>query len=109
MFVYKTNNLCKNNILIKGPQVQPVRNGGAPMAAAQNQNSQQQQALNQLHHLQQQQQLVNEGILNNNQNIGGGLVQNSQKIAIRDNLHYAADSVSHAMTSLVRELNTGAL
>lgn len=57
------------------------------------------------------QQHQTEGIHNNNQNIGGGsLIQNNgQKINVRDNLHYAADSVSHAMTSLVRELNTGAL
>jgi hypothetical protein len=38
-------------------------------------------------------------------NGGGG--QHQQKV-MRDNLHYAADSVSNAMSSLVRELNTGA-
>lgn len=38
-------------------------------------------------------------------NGGGGGVQ--QKV-LHDNLHYAADSVSNAMSSLVRELNTGA-
>jgi hypothetical protein len=76
-----------------------MRNG-APTQNAQ----QQQQALNQFHHLQQ---LNEAGSINNNQNIVGG-GQNSQKTTMRDNLHYAADSVSHAMTSLVRELNTGA-
>lgn len=71
---------------------QATRNGG------QNPNIQQQQ--------QQPQQTQNEG---NNQNIiGGGSLQNTgQKIHMRDNLHYAADSVSHAMTSLVNELHTG--
>lgn len=38
-------------------------------------------------------------------NGGGG--QHQQKV-LRENLHYAADSVSNAMSSLVRELNTGA-
>jgi hypothetical protein len=41
---------------------------------------------------------------NKNVNVGGG--SNQQKM-MRDNLHFAADSVSNAMTSLVRELNTG--
>lgn len=57
-----------------------------------------------IHHQQQQQ---NESILNGNQNVAGG-GQNPQKVVMRDNLHYAADSVSNAMTSLVRELNSGA-
>jgi hypothetical protein len=65
--------------------------------------SQNQQMMNQLHQLQQQQ--MNEGIISN-QNIGGGMQNNGQKM--RDNLHHAADNVSSAMTSLVRELNTGA-
>lgn len=69
------------------------------MGVSQNQNmQQQQQMMNQLHQLQQQQ--MSEGIISN-QNIGGG-----QKM--RENLHFAADNVSSAMTSLVRELNTGA-
>lgn len=38
-------------------------------------------------------------------NGGGG--QQQQKV-LRENLHFAADSVSNAMSSLVRELNTGA-
>jgi hypothetical protein len=49
---------------------------------------------------------MNEGTHNlSSQNVIGGQNNNNQKM--RDNLHYAADSVSHAMTSLVRELNTG--
>lgn len=44
--------------------------------------------------------------MNGNQNVGGGGNTNQQKM-MRDNLHFAADSVSNAMTSLVRELNTG--
>lgn len=46
-------------------------------------------------------------MLNGNQTIGGG-GQNPQNLVMRDNLHYAADSVSNAMSSLVKELNTGA-
>lgn len=72
-----------------------MRNGGS-----QNQNSQQQPS----HHLQNQQTI--EGNINGNQNNSGS--QNPQNFAMRDNLHYAADSVSNAMTSLVRELNSGA-
>lgn len=72
----------------------------------QNQNPQ-----SQPHHLQQQH--ANESILNGNQNNGGSggggqNPQNPQNLVMRDNLHYAADSVSNAMSSLVRELNTGA-
>lgn len=73
----------------------------------QNQNVQQQSIVpssQQLHLLQQQQQ--NESIINGNQNNGGG--QNGQKLVLRDNLHYAADSVSNAMSSLVKELHSGA-
>lgn len=44
---------------------------------------------------------------NGNQNLGGG--QNTQKLPMRDNLHFAADNLSNAMSSLVRELNTGHL
>lgn len=76
--------------MFKGPQAQQVARNGA----SQNQN-------------QNLQQHPNESILNGNQNIGGG-GQNPQNIMMRDNLHYAADSVSNAMSSLVRELNTGA-
>lgn len=80
---------------LTGPQTQqPPRNGGSI-----NQNMQPQSSL--------QQQQQNESILNGNQNVAGG-GQNSQKVVMRDNLHYAADSVSNAMTSLVRELNSGA-
>lgn len=60
--------------------------------------AQNQQMMNQLHQL-------NEGTITN-QNIGGGMLNNGQKM--RENLHHAADSVSNAMSSLVRELNTGA-
>lgn len=75
-----------NSIL--GPQSsQPPRNG-----STQNQNSQQQPS---------------ESKINGNQSTGGG--QNTQKVVMRDNLHYAADSVSNAMSSLVRELNSGAI
>jgi hypothetical protein len=77
------------SVIFSGPQ-QPSRNGG--------QHNPQQQ----LHHQQQ-----NESILNGNQGGGGG--QNTQKVVMRDNLHYAADSVSNAMSSLVRELNSGAI
>lgn len=79
---------------LTGPQQAP-RNG-----VPQNQNPQ-----SQAHHLQQQH--TNESILNGNQNMSGG-GQNPQNLVMRDNLHYAADSVSSAMSSLVRELNTGA-
>jgi hypothetical protein len=63
--------------------------------------------------VQQQQQQMRNGIpqlnssengMNGNKSVGGG--SNQQKM-MRDNLHFAADSVSNAMTSLVRELNTG--
>lgn len=70
-----------------GPQQPQPRNG-----SSQNQNPQQ-------HNFQQQQ--PNDSIHNGN--------QNGQKIVMRDNLHYAADSVSNAMSSLVRELNSGAI
>lgn len=62
--------------------------------------------MSQLHQQLQQQQQMNEGIISN-QNIGGGM-QNQNGPKMRDNLHFAADNVSSAMSSLVRELNTGA-
>jgi hypothetical protein len=55
---------------------------------------------------QQQQQQQNDCIINGNQNNGGE--QNGPKLVLRDNLHYAADSVSNAMSSLVKELHSGA-
>ena len=62
--------------------------------------------MNQLHQLQQQQQ-ISEGIKLTPQNIGGGGIQSNNGQKMRDNLHHAADNVSSAMSSLVRELNTG--
>lgn len=70
------------------------------------QNQQQQQMMNQLHQLQQQQ--MNEGIIGNQNIGGGGVLQNNNGQKMRENLHFAADNVSSAMTSLVRELNSGA-
>lgn len=62
--------------------------------------NQQQQMMNQLHQLQK----MNEGMISSQSN-GGGMQNNGQKM--RNNLHSAADNVSNAVTSLVREINTG--
>lgn len=69
-----------------------------PKNLSQGQQQQQQMSSQASHQMQQQQ--MNEGTIND-QTSGGG-----QKM--RENLHHAADNVSSAMNSLVRELNTGA-
>lgn len=101
MLVPKNHNF---NSLKSAPQ-QPQNQHSLPRNGTSAQNQQQQQMMSQLHQQLQQQQL-NEGIISN-QNIGGGM-QNQNGPKMRENLHFAADNVSSAMTSLVRELNTGA-
>jgi hypothetical protein len=80
---------------------QPHRNG---MPKNLSQGQQQQMSSQAVHQMQQQQ--MNEGTINDETSGGGGVANNGQKI--RENLHHAADNVSSAMNSLVRELNTGA-
>jgi hypothetical protein len=63
----------------------------------------QQQPSQSIHQMQQQ---MNEGTINDQTSGGGVPNNNGQKM--RENLHHAADNVSSAMNSLVRELNTGA-
>lgn len=67
---------------------------------------QQQQQQMSSHQLQQQQQQMNEGTINDQSLGGGGVPKNGPKM--KENLHHAADNVSSAMNSLVRELNEGA-
>lgn len=93
-FLPSTSAAFRYNCEFTGPQQHPQRNGSSQLP----QQPQQ-------HNFPPQQQ-PNEGHLNGNQTANG---QNSQKVAMRDNLHYAADSVSNAMSSLVRELNSGAI
>lgn len=60
---------------------------------------------------QQQQQIVvqnqNDVIPNGNSTLNGVSSGGGPKVNMRNDLHFAADSVSAAMSSLVRELNTG--
>lgn len=51
---------------------------------------------------------MNEGTINDQTSGGGGVANNGGGPKMRENLHHAADNVSSAMNSLVRELNTGA-
>lgn len=86
-----------------GPQQanQPAMRNGVP----QNQQQQSIPSNQQLLMLQQQQQQQQNELMNG-QN-GNGLNNNGGGQNVQNDLHYAADSVSNAMSSLVRELNTG--
>lgn len=79
-----------------------MRNGVPQNQQQQSIPSNQQLLMLQQQQQQQQNELMNGQNGNGLNNNGGGGGPN-----VQNDLHYAADSVSNAMSSLVRELNTG--